>query len=128
LTSVRAALRRSIAFDIDYTRSLGQAAVQFLLQGGSDALMTIQENKAQPIPFVSLMNPHTGRTSVRLVNIDSFTYQSARNLMIRMEEEDGDDTALLSRMVAQTGLTLDEFKQRFGYLMGLTKQPESIQE
>ncbi len=117
-----------IAFDIDYTRSLGQAAVQFLLQGGSDALMTIQENKAQPIPFVSLMNPHTGRTSVRLVNIDSFTYQSARNLMIRMEEEDGDDTALLSRMVAQTGLTLDEFKQRFGYLMGLTKQPESIQE
>ncbi|HNT75540.1 MAG TPA: diphosphate--fructose-6-phosphate 1-phosphotransferase [Anaerolineae bacterium] len=116
-----------IAFDIDYTRSLGQAAVQFLLQGGSDAIMTIQENKATPIPFVSLMNPQTGRTAVRLVNINSFTYQSARNLMIRLEPEDAEDATLLSKMVGQTQLTLEEFKQKFGYLIGIPRQAEAGQ-
>ncbi|KUK56641.1 MAG: Phosphofructokinase, partial [Bacteroidetes bacterium 38_7] len=33
-----------IAFDIDYTRSLGEAAVEFLLNGGSHATITIQHD------------------------------------------------------------------------------------
>ena len=32
------------AFDIDYTRSLGQEAVDFLAEGGTDAMITLQEN------------------------------------------------------------------------------------
>lgn len=113
-----------VAFDVDYSRSLGQAAVQYLLQGGSDAVMSIQENKAVPIPFATLMDPHTGRTAVRLVNTESFTYQSARKFMIRLEPEDAENPQLLGEMVAQTRISLDEFKQRFGYLMGMAEQPK----
>ena len=65
------------AFDIDYTRSLGQAAVTFLVEGNTDALMTIQDNKPVPIPYAQIMDSETGRTEVRKVNIHSFPYRSA---------------------------------------------------
>ena len=39
-----------IAFDIDYTIGLGEAAVSFLLEGGSNATITIQRNQVVPIP------------------------------------------------------------------------------
>ena len=111
------------AFDIDYTRSLGKAAVEFLLQGGSHATMTIQDNEVVPLYFEDMMDPETGRTEVRVVNADSFTYQSARDLMIRLEPQDAEDPILLGQMAAQTNLSLDEFKAKFGYLIGVTKRP-----
>lgn len=112
-----------IAFDIDYTRSLGEAAVDFLLGGGSHATITIQQNQIVPIPFEEMMDPETGRTKVRQVNIDSFTYRSAYKFMIRLKPQDADDDMLLARMAAQTNLSLEEFKARFGYLVGIAPRP-----
>jgi len=112
-----------IAFDIDYTRSLGEAAVDFLLGGGSHATITIQQNQIVPIPFEEMMDPETGRTKVRQVNIDSFTYRSAYKFMIRLRPQDADDAMLLARMAAQTNLSLEEFKARFGYLVGIAPRP-----
>ena len=112
-----------IAFDIDYTRSLGEAAVDFLLNGGSDATITIQRNQVVPIPFEEMMDPQTGRTEVRRVNIDSFVYRSAYKLMIRLKPQDADNNMLLARMAAQTNLSLEEFKARFGYLIGIAPRP-----
>jgi 6-phosphofructokinase 1 len=111
------------AFDIDYTRSLGEAAVEFLLGGGSHATITIQRNQVVPIPFDDLMDPETGRTMVRQVNIDSFTYRSARKFMIRLNPEDADDDMLWAQMAAQTDLSPEEFKQRFGYLADMAPRP-----
>ena len=51
--------------------------MEFLLSGGRDATITIQRNQVVPIPFGEMMDPKTGRTEVRLVNIESFTYRSA---------------------------------------------------
>ncbi len=112
-----------IAFDIDYTRSLGEAAVDFLMRGGSNATITIQQNQVVPIPFDEMMDPETGRTTVRQVNIDSFTYRSAYKFMIRLKPQDAEDEMLFARMAAQTNLTLEEFKQRFGYLVGIAPRP-----
>jgi 6-phosphofructokinase 1 len=109
-----------IAYDIDYTRSLGEAAVDFLLGGASDATITIQHNDAVPVAFESVMDTATGRTQVRLVNIDSFTYRSAYKLMIRLKPEHAKNNALLAKMAVQTNLSLDEFKARYGYLAGIT--------
>jgi ATP-dependent phosphofructokinase / diphosphate-dependent phosphofructokinase len=109
-----------IAYDIDYTRSLGEAAVDFLLGGGSGATITIQRNDAVPIPFEAMMDTTTGRTQVRLVNIDSFTYRSAYKFMIRLKPEHARNDDLLARMAVQTNLSLDEFKARYGYLAGIT--------
>jgi 6-phosphofructokinase len=112
-----------IAFDVDYTRSLGEAAVDFLLRGGSNATISIQQNQVVPIPFEEMMDPETGRTEVRKVNIDSFTYRSAYKFMIRLKPQDAEDDLLLARMAAQTNLSLEEFKSRFGYLMGIAPRP-----
>ena len=112
-----------IAFDIDYTRSLGEAAVDFLLDGGSNATISIQQNQVVPIPFDQMMDPQTGRTEVRQVKIDSFTYRSAYKFMIRLKPEHADDEMLLARMAAQTNLSLEEFKARFGYLIGIAPRP-----
>jgi 6-phosphofructokinase 1 len=112
-----------IAFDIDYTRSLGEAAVSFLLSGGSNATISLQQNQVKPLPSETIMDPVTGRTEVRLVNIDSFTYQSAYKFMIRLKPQNAGDDLLLARLAMQTNLTLDEFKARYGYLIGIAPRP-----
>ena len=112
-----------IAFDIDYTRSLGEAAVAFLLDGGTNATITIRGTRVVPIPFAEMMDPETGRTKVRLVNVDSFIYHSAYKLMIRLKPRDAKNEELLAQMAAQTNLSLDEFKARFGYLIGIAPRP-----
>jgi 6-phosphofructokinase 1 len=112
-----------VAFDIDYTRSLGEAAVAFVLDGGSNATVTIQGTQVVPIPFDEMMDPETGRTEIRKVNLDSFIYRSAYKLMIRLKPEDAEDEDLIKRMAEHTKLTLAEFKSRFGYLLGLEPRP-----
>ena len=112
-----------IAFDIDYTRSLGEAAVAFLVEGGTNATISIQQNQMVPIPFDQMMDPETGRTEVRQVDVDSFTYRSAYKFMIRLKPKHAGNEMLLARMAAQTNISLNEFKARFGYLVGITPRP-----
>ena len=111
------------AYDIDYTRSLGEAAVTFIKEGGTNAMISIQNNQAQPIPYTDLMDPETGRTEVRMVNIDSFTYHSARKFMIRLDEQDFRDKALLAEIAKHVNITEEEFIKRFGYLGGVAPRP-----
>jgi 6-phosphofructokinase len=112
-----------IAFDIDYTRSLGEAAVAFLVKGGTNATISIQQNQMVPIPFDQMMDPETGRTEVRQVDVDSFTYRSAYKFMIRLKPKHAGNEMLLARMAAQTNISLTEFKARFGYLIGIAPRP-----
>jgi 6-phosphofructokinase 1 len=112
-----------LAYDIDYTISLGQGAVDFLLQGGSNATITIQNNEVVPVPYDEYVDPKTGRTRQRMVNVDSVTYQSAYKFMIRLKPEHARDRAFLTRMAAQTNLNTDGFIQRFGYLIGIGNPP-----
>lgn len=112
-----------IAFDIDYTRSLGEAAVEFLLKGGSHATITIQHDDIVPIPFDQMMDPVTGRTEVRTVKLNSFTYRSALKFMIRLKPQDAEDEMLLARMASFTNITVEEFKKRYGYLIGIAPRP-----
>lgn len=116
-----------IAYDVDYTRSLGEAAVEFLLQGGNNATISLQGNQIVPIPSETIMDPSTGRTGVRMVNIDSFTYKSAHNFMIRMKPEYARDPMFWPRLaMQQTKLSVEEFKARYGYLIGEAPQPPEL--
>ena len=101
-----------IAYDIDYARSLGYEAMQFLLRGDSGALITIQDNKAVPLRFEDIRDPNTGKTYVRKVNIESVQYKIARGNMTRLEKGDLDD----KRMAAAFRMEPEEFKNRYGYL------------
>ncbi len=111
------------AFDIEYTRNLGLAAVNFMNEGGTNAMITIQDTKPVPVPYDEMMDPETGRTGVRRVNIYSFAYTSARAFMIRLDEGDLEDRKRVEKLAACTTLTPDEFVQRFGYLGGVAPRP-----
>ena len=101
-----------IAYDIDYARQLGFSAVSFLKEGGSGALITIQDNKSVPMYFEDIRDPETGKTAVRKVNIESVHYQIARGLMMRLEEGDLEDPGLANAY----HMSQEEFKSRYEYL------------
>jgi len=74
---------KPIAFDIDYTRSLGYGAVRFLLEGGSGSLITLSKGRIVPLKLEDLLDPKTGRIRTRSVDITSDTYRIARSYMTR---------------------------------------------
>ncbi len=105
------------AFDIDYTRGLGLAAVEFLLSGGHSAIITIQGNQVVPIPYNQMIDPETRRTEVRMVDTASHDYRTAYRLMTRLKPEHCQDGDYLALLASQTNLNPVEFKERFSYLM-----------
>src|SRR5438270_7340796 len=107
-----------IPFDAAYCRDLGYAAIRFLLSGGSDAMVSVQGGRMVPIPFADIRDPGTGRTRVRMVNVESEGYRVAREYMIRLEPEDFADPFWVEKMARAGNMTTDEFRDRFGYLSG----------
>lgn len=101
-----------IAYDIDYARSLGYEAAQFLMRGDTGALITIQDNQAVPMRFEDIRDPETGKTKVRRVNIASVHYKIARGFMMRIEREDLNDPRLANAFKMDP----QEFKDRYSYL------------
>lgn len=102
-----------IPYDMEYTRDLGYCAAQYLLDGGTAAMVTIQDGRFAPMPFKEMLDPVTGRARVRMVDTESQSYQIARQYMIRLDDEDFTDQERLSRHAAVVGLSPDAFKQRF---------------
>lgn len=105
------------AFDIEYTRILGRAAVDFLLAGGTNAIITLQRGEIVPIPFDEMISPETGRTKIRMVNIDSLRYKSVYQFMTRLKPEHVRDDALMEKLAGLAKMTPDEFKDRYCYLV-----------
>jgi 6-phosphofructokinase 1 len=106
-----------IPFDMEYTRDLGYCAAKYLIQGGSGAMVSMQSGRFVPIPFAEMLDPKTGRTKCRHVNVDSTTYHIARRYMIRLRKDDFQDPHELAKFASTAGLTLEEFQTEFGYLV-----------
>lgn len=102
-----------IPYDIEYTRDLGYCAAQYLLDGGTSAMVSIQNGRFTPIPFKQMVDVSTGRTKVRMVDIDSQSYQIARQYMIRLTEADMNNRDALGRYAAMAGLSPEAFRERF---------------
>jgi ATP-dependent phosphofructokinase / diphosphate-dependent phosphofructokinase len=112
-----------IPFDAEYTRDLGYAAVKFLRSeqaGQTGAIISFIEGKMQPLPFDTMINPKTKRMLPRLVNVAGEAYECARRYMIRLERSDFEDARKLETLGLQVGLTSEQFRRRFGYLVGLS--------
>jgi 6-phosphofructokinase 1 len=105
-----------IPFDMEYTQDLGFAAARYLLEGNTGALICVDNGKLIPIRFEDILDPVTGRTRVRQVDVDSDFYRVAREYMIRLEHRDFEDLKTLARLARVAGVTPDEFRDRFGYL------------
>jgi 6-phosphofructokinase 1 len=109
-----------IPFDVEYTRDLGYSAVDYLKRAvardETGAMITIQEGHMVPLPFGSFNDPETGRVRIRVVNVESSSYQVAREYMIRLDRKDLAEPERLSSIAAAAGLTPEDFRKRYGYL------------
>ena len=102
-------------FDVDYTRTLGYAAVDFLLSkskqtaglihSGSDGNMSV-------LAFEDLLDKDTGKISVRMVDMTSEHYRVSRKYMIRLEGADFWGSKV-DKLAQEAGLTKYEFIKRF---------------
>jgi 6-phosphofructokinase 1 len=116
-----------IPFDIDYTRTLGYGAVRFLLRAPEEGRLAnggfvcLDGVRLNVLPFEDMLDPGTGRTRVRFVDINSTHYRVARDYMIRIEQENLDDAAMRSRLAEAAKLTPEQFSAEFGML----RMPES---
>jgi len=104
------------AYDIEYTRNLGYSAMEFLRNGGSNAMITIQNDRIVPIPFEDIMDPVTKKTQVRMVNTDSIQYRIAREYTIRLEKRDFEPGIELDKLAVAAKMTPEEFRKRFEYV------------
>jgi ATP-dependent phosphofructokinase / diphosphate-dependent phosphofructokinase len=120
-------------YDAEYTRDLGYAAVKFLRQlpagkaapsdnhleefdKSSGAIISYVEGRMQPLLFSDMLNPVTKRMKTRKVDVDGEGYECARRYMFRLEKTDFADQKILQKLAATAGMTLDQFRERFGYL------------
>ncbi|MFL6212482.1 MAG: diphosphate--fructose-6-phosphate 1-phosphotransferase [Blastocatellia bacterium] len=103
-----------IPYDAEYARDLGYAAVSYLKQGGSGAMITLQGGEAQAVPFAELIDPQTSRGRRRAVDVDTESYQVARDYMVRLGPKDFADPAWLKRLAETAAMSEEEFKAKFG--------------
>jgi 6-phosphofructokinase 1 len=111
-----------IPFDAEYTRDLGYGAAKFLRSeaaGRFGAIISFVGGRMQPLPFDDMINPKTGRMQPRKVDVDGEAYECARHYMIRLERSDFENAARLASLAATAGMNSDQFKARFGYLVGV---------
>jgi 6-phosphofructokinase 1 len=110
-----------IAFDCEYVRGLGYGAVEFLLNPAAaertGALVALVDGKIEYFDFAGLLDPATGKSRIRGVDIATPSYRVAREYMIRLEREDFEDSTKLALLAqAANNLSPDAFRERFQYL------------
>jgi 6-phosphofructokinase 1 len=106
-----------VPFDMEYTRDLGYCAAKYLFSGGNGVMISMQGGSFVPISLASLLDPVSGRAKVRMVDIGSTRYGIARRYMIRLRRDDFEDPHELAKFAATVGLTLEEFRREFEYLV-----------
>ncbi|MGI9147356.1 MAG: diphosphate--fructose-6-phosphate 1-phosphotransferase [Chloroflexota bacterium] len=106
-----------IPFDMEYTRDLGYCAAQYVLDGGTNAMVTLVNGHFVSMPFDQMLDPQTRRTRVRLVDPHSEHYRIARGYMVRLEKQDFEDEGTLRTLASTIGQQPSEFEARFKYLV-----------
>jgi 6-phosphofructokinase len=102
-----------IPYDMEYTRDLGYCAARYMLAGGNAAMVSMQGGRFVPIPFPQMLDPETGRTRVRRVDIHSARYGIARRYMIRVRRDDFEDAEEVARIAKAANLSPEDFRARF---------------
>jgi 6-phosphofructokinase 1 len=106
-----------IPYDMEYTRDLGYCAAKYLFSGGNAAMVSLQGGNFVPIPFSQMLDPQTGRTRVRMVDIHSTRYAIARRYMIRLRRDDFEDPNTVGRFAGVANLSPEDFRKQFSYLV-----------
>ncbi len=107
-----------IAFDAEYVQQLGWGAVNYVLSdavgtSAGGAMMSLRAGQIVPIPFTKIIDPATGKTAIRRVDIGSDAYTSARAAMIRLTPEDLAEPGMLGTLAKAANLTADQFRSQY---------------
>jgi AraC-like DNA-binding protein len=81
-----------------------------------------------PVPFSTMIDAQTGRTRIRLVDINSTRYAIARRYMIRLRRDDFDDPTQLARLASAAKLTEGELRRQFEHIVKQEPPPLLIDE
>jgi 6-phosphofructokinase len=103
-----------IPYDAEYARDLGYAAFNHLYRGGAGAVITLQGGEFLAVPFAEVIEASTGGGRQRPVDVDTESYQVARDYMVRIGQKDFRDDAWVARLADCAGLSTSEFVSRFG--------------
>lgn len=116
-----------LAFDCEYVRALGYGAIQFLLEPDPEAarlhgaLVCQEEGKLRYLSFDELLDPQTGKSRIRTVDVTKPSYRIAREYMIRLEKEDLENKERLGTLAGAASTrektcSPEEFQKKFHYL------------
>lgn len=75
--------------------------------------MCLEGGNLRMIPFEQMRDPETGRTKVRLVDMQSEHYRVARQYMIRLNRRDLEDPEMLGKLAAAGNMTPEAFAEEF---------------
>ncbi len=106
-----------IPFDMEYCRDLGFMASKFLCEGGSAALVSVQDGHFVPMYFKKILDKKTKKMKIRMVDVNSESYNVAYRYMIRLKKEDFNDPHELAKYAATAGISSEEFIKQFAYLV-----------
>jgi 6-phosphofructokinase len=105
-----------IPYDAEYARDLGYAAVRYLLKDGRGAMITIQGGESEAVAFSEVVDAATGGGRRRAVDVDTESYQVARDYMVRIGKKDFADDLWVEKLAEAAGLSRSDFVERFGHL------------
>ncbi|RMH08181.1 MAG: 6-phosphofructokinase [Nitrospirae bacterium] len=111
-----------IPFDMEYTRDLGYCAAQYLLEGGSAAMVAIYDGRFTPLPFKDMLDPVTGKAKIRLVDITSESYCIAREYMARLSSSDLSCPEKLEKLANVLHVSPEECRALFQPVVSLLTQ------
>ncbi len=105
-----------IPFDMEYTRDLGFSAVEFIVKGGTAAMVSIQDGHFVPMYFKDILDKKTGKTRIRMVEVNSMSFAIAQQYMIRLNSNDFEDKKLMEMYASVVNKNTDEFEKQFKYV------------
>lgn len=105
-----------IAFDVQYTNSLGIGAMKLLEAGMSGVMVSLSPTGILPLNLEQLRDPASGRIKVRMVDCSSRDYQIALCSMPYLTQSDLANEAILSKLCAVSKRTPEQFKAEFSHV------------
>jgi 6-phosphofructokinase 1 len=76
-------------------------------------MVSIVDGHFAPLPFKDMLDSGTGRTRVRMVDIESESYKIARAYMARLEPADFNNQDTLAHYAKVVNLSPDQFSSEF---------------
>jgi 6-phosphofructokinase 1 len=78
-------------------------------------MVCVDGGNLRVVPFAEMRDPKTGRTRVRLVDVESLHYRVAAEYMTRLEQADLEDPEMLRRLSEAANTTPNDFRERYGH-------------